>query len=235
MLPFFGKMRRRRLPRPRWVNPRPHQEKTPWSRRQRPLRPAVPALRAAVVARSARGRPGPRVAPVPEAPLCLPGLPHQGRAPDPVAGDEPLPGADAKPVEKSPPAPGGRVTFEPLLPTSRRKPRAASRRSVTSKEGTRPAAGRRYRAAEGPHVYAPTSDEKPPPRGRAPTRAPLQPSAFSPRRPAAIKPRDPDSGSHLRRRGRARPAAPPGARHGPRTPEPLGAHSPPTRSANRRG
>lgn len=60
---------------------------------------------------------------------------------------------------------------------------------------------------EGPQVYAPTSDKKPPPRGRTMTRAPPQPSAVSARRPAAIKPRDPDRGSHLRSRAAGPSAA----------------------------
>lgn len=139
MLPF-GEIQRR-LSRPRWVNPCPHQEDTleqasapPASRNPCPPRGGGGSIRQGA----------PRAAPVPEVPLCLPGLPHQGRAQDPVAGDEPLPGADTRPVEKRPPAPGDRVAFVPLLPTSRRKARAASRRSVTSKEGTRSAAGLRY-------------------------------------------------------------------------------------------
>lgn len=206
--------------------------KTPWSRRQRPLRPAIPALRAAVAARSARGRPGPRRAP---RSLCLPGLPHRGRAQDPVAGDEPLPGAGTGPVEKRPPAPGDRVAFVALSPTSRRKPRAASRRSVTSKEGTRSAAGLRYRVGEGAPRLCPNFRRKATsPRARTDARTPTALGVQSPP-PCCHQAPGPDSGSHLRPRSRARPAAPPGARRGPRIPEPLGAHSPPTRSATSGG
>lgn len=82
MLPF-GKIQRR-LSRPRWVNPCTHQEDTleqasapPASRNPCPPRGGGGSIRQGA----------PRAAPVPEVPLCLPGLPHQGRAQDPVAGD----------------------------------------------------------------------------------------------------------------------------------------------------
>lgn len=163
---------------PAGLNPCPHQEDTleqasapPASRNPCPPRGGGGSIRQGA----------PRAAPVPEVPLCLPGLPHQGRAQDPVAGDEPLPGADTRPVEKRPPAPGDRVAFVPLSPTSRRKPRSASRRSVTSKEGTRSAVGLRYRVGEGAPRLCPNFRRKATsPRARTDARTPTALGVQSP-------------------------------------------------------
>lgn len=82
---------------------------------------------------------------------------------------------------RAPLPPGGRVTFEPLLPTSRRKPRAASRRSVTSKQGTRSAAGLRYRVGEGAPRLCPNFRRKATsPRARTDARTPTALGVQSP-------------------------------------------------------
>ncbi|XP_059537120.1 proline-rich protein HaeIII subfamily 1-like [Myotis daubentonii] len=154
--------------------PRPRR-KTPWSRRRRPLRPAIPTLRAAVAARAARGRPGPWVASVPRLPPGFRGLPHpEAELKTQRMRVNPFPGADARP-----PVSGAGVAFEPPYPSPEE--------SLAPPPGVGPL--RRRNAPRGWTVVPsgpgpPTSEERPPPRGRAP----LQPAATSPRRPMPPSP-----------------------------------------------
>ncbi|XP_049740809.1 basic salivary proline-rich protein 4-like [Elephas maximus indicus] len=201
----------------------PHQEWTPYSRRQRPLRPAKHSF--SPHRSEGLGRAGaPRAAGLPEAadgplrraprtdwlrPTALPlhsgpttsslplrpGLPRIALE-DPAAGSEPVLGHDAGPA------------------VSREK----------SPLGLAPDSWRRFQARAGPHVYPLTSGEKPPPHGRAHSRSP---SAFSPHRPAAIKPRDPERASSTCGRGEEHGLQPPGpgVRGNQESAEPLGARS----------
>lgn len=194
--------------------PRPRR-KTLWNRHRRPLRPAIPTLRAAVAARAARGRPGPWVASVPRLPPGFRGLPHpEAELKTQRMRANPFPGADARPTEKSGPVSGAGVAFEPPYPSPEE--------SLAPPPGVGPLRGRN--APRGWTVVPsgpgpPTSEERPPPRGRAPTRAPLQPAATGPRRPMPPSPGP---------RQRPPPAAAgSGAKRGL---QPLGAPAPPAGS-----
>lgn len=129
----------------------------------------------------------------------------RGRAQDPAHGSRPLPGADARPTEKSPGLRGQSHPRTRLTHLQKKALRSLSaQRHLQQRNGLAP---RLDGDPEGPHVCPPTSDEKPPPRGRALTRAPLQPWALSPRRPTAIKSGTQGSGSHLRARAAGSSAA----------------------------
>lgn len=194
----------------RRVNPGPHQEET--EQAAAPRKPCRPR------GRGCSGREGaPRAAggtqPSPHRPTRpLPGLPAsapRGRAPDPAAANEPLGGRRRQARREQLPFPQGpgRPPANPR-PTSSGEPRAASARRPLREAHSARGLTATPSGRQSPSLSPNFRREAPSPR----------PSACNPRRPAAIEPRGQTAASHLQPRGRTRPAAPPGARFGPRAP-----------------
>lgn len=115
----------RRLSRIRWAHPTRASAQTLGSRRQRPLRPAIPTLRAAVAPRAARGRPGPQVASVPRLPLGFRGLPH----PEAELGTQRMGVDPSQAPTRDPPrrAPRSPVLESPSNPLTRLQKKASHR------------------------------------------------------------------------------------------------------------
>lgn len=156
-------------------------------------------------ARRAAGRSGPL--PLAASPAC------RTRRPGSRRGDWPRspPWRRCRARREQTPGPGdGPVALEPPYAPPEKSLAPPPSAASPPRNSTRPAAGRRCRVAAGPRVSPGASDEQPPPRGRAPTRAPC-----SPRRPApaARLPSSPgpDSGSPPAAAGPSAAPAPPGA------------------------
>ncbi|XP_036107409.1 synapsin-1-like [Molossus molossus] len=225
----FLRVNSARPSRIRWVNPKPASEETQ-EQAQAPPAPRNPCPPCGGGRQGRQGAPwaAGRIGPRP--PLGFPGLPHPGAKRKTHRWERTCPPRRREVHrEESPPPPvsGDRVAFEP--PTHLQKKasrRLSAKRHLQGRDTPRTDSG-----AEWPHVYLPTSDEKPPPRGATDAR-PCRPRRSAP---------PPDRHQAPGLRQRLPPAA---AGRGPsaacspsgRTPAgPLGAHWPPTRSATRRG
>lgn len=202
------------LDQPRPASPRG----TPSSGRQRPLRPAVPPLGAAVAARAARGRAGPRVGAGPcPSPPPRPVVPG-GRAPDAATGRDPLRGAAAGPAENRPRAPG--MDLSPSNPLTHLQKKASRRLPAQRHLQGTALAPRLDGGAEWPPV--PASLPEPPTSSPLPAGAPRRahPAALGvqPPPPGCHQARGQTAAPHLRPRGRARPQPLPAPRDsaGPR-------------------
>lgn len=218
MSPFFGKIQPR-LRRIRGANPTPAAAGTleRASAPPAPRNPYGPRGGGGSNRQGARGAAG-RIHPPARSRFLGSPHPEAARKTQRMGADPSL--APTRDPPRSPPVSGDRVTPEPVLPISRRKPCAASRRSVTSNRGT-------GSVGTGPAVRGWTAT--PSARGAPRLSANFRREAPSPwartdaRTPAALGAQSPPPDCHQVRDSRQR-LPPAGAGSGvERGPQPLGA------------